>query len=48
MKTGVIGTKLGCSSYFNDDGSITPITIVKIDDCIVSRIKTKEKDGSTS
>ena len=45
MRTGIIGTKLGNSSYYNEDGSATPITIIKIDECIVSNVKTKEKDG---
>ena len=45
MRTGIIGTKIGNSSYYNEDGSVIPITIIKIDECIVSNIKTKEKDG---
>jgi len=45
MRTGIIGTKIGNSSFFNEDGSVTPITIIKIDDCIVSQVKTKDKDG---
>ena len=45
MRTGIIGTKIGSSSFFNEDGSVTPITIIKVDDCVVSQIKTKDKDG---
>ena len=45
MRTGVIGIKIGNSSFFNEDGSVTPITIIKVDDCVVSQIKTKDKDG---
>ena len=45
MRTGIIGTKIGSTSYFNDDGSLSAVTLVKIDDCVVSAIKTKEKDG---
>ena len=45
MRTGIIGKKIGNSSHYNEDGSVIPITIVKIDDCIVSEIKTKEKNG---
>ena len=45
MRTGIIGTKLGNSSYYYEDGSTTPITIIKVDECIVSNVKTKEKDG---
>ena len=45
MRTGIIGTKIGSSSYFKDDGSVFPVTLVKIEDCIVSGIKTKDKHG---
>jgi len=45
MRTGLIGTKIGSSSYFSDDGSVVPVTLVKVDECIVSGLKTKEKDG---
>ena len=45
MRTGIIGTKIGNSSFFNEDGSVTPVTIIKVDDCVVSQIKTKDKDG---
>ena len=47
MRTGLIGKKIGTSSFFNDDGTVVPITIIKIDDCIVSEIRTKEKNGRT-
>jgi len=45
MRTGIIGTKIGSTSFFNEDGSVTPITIIKVDECVVSQIKTKDKDG---
>ena len=45
MRTGIIGTKIGNTSFFNDDGSVIPVTVVKIDDCVVSQIKTIEKNG---
>ncbi len=45
MRTGLIATKLGNSSYFNDKGSNVPVTVLRIDDCTVSLVKTKEKDG---
>ncbi len=47
-RTGLIGTKIGNSSYYDEFGKSLPVTIVKIDDCIVSDIKTKEKNGYTS
>ena len=45
MRTGIIGTKIGNSIFFNEDGSVSPITIIKVDDCVVSQVKTKDKDG---
>ena len=41
----MIGKKIGSTSYFNNDGSVSPVTLVKIEDCIVSAVKTKERDG---
>ena len=45
MRTGLIGVKVGNSSFYGEDGIVTPITLVKIEECIVSAIKTKDKDG---
>ena len=47
-RTGLIGTKIGNSSYYDDSGKSLPVTILKIDDCIVSEVKTIEKNGYTS
>ena len=45
MRTGLIGKKLGSSSYFGENGEMTPITLIKIEECIVSGIKTEDKNG---
>ena len=45
IRTGLIATKIGNSSIFGTDGSSTQVTVLKVDDCIVSNIKTMEKDG---
>ena len=42
-RTGLIATKIGNSSFFNDDGGSTQVTVLKVEDCIVSNIKTFEK-----
>jgi large subunit ribosomal protein L3 len=47
-RTGLIATKIGNSSYFNENGKVIPVTLLRVDDCIVSNIKTKEKDGYSS
>ena len=45
VRSGLIATKIGNSSYYNEDGTNTHVTVLKVDDCIVSNIKTLEKDG---
>ena len=45
MRTGIIGKKIGSTSFFNDNGTLVPVTLVKIDECVVSGVKTKERDG---
>ena len=47
-RAGLIGTKIGNSSYYDESGKSLPITILKISDCTVSDIKTNEKNGYTS
>ena len=42
MSLGLIGTKIGMSRIFFDDGKIVPITIVKIDENLrITQIKIK-------
>ena len=48
FRAGLIGTKVGNSSYFNEDGKMIPVTIIKINECIVSSIKSEEKNGYDS
>jgi len=47
-RTGLIATKIGNSSYFDGSGKNLPVTILKVSDCVVSNIKTQEKNGYTS
>ena len=46
LRSGLIATKIGNSSYFRDDGNSTHVTVLKVDDCIVANIKTIEKAES--
>ena len=45
MRTGIIAKKLGNTSFYNEDGSVEPATLVKVEECVVSGVKTKETDG---
>ncbi len=45
LRPGLIATKIGNSSFYNKQGNNMHITILKVDECIVSNIKTEQKDG---
>ncbi len=45
MRTGLIAKKIGNTSFFQEDGSSTQVTVLKIDECVVSNVKTLDKDG---
>ena len=47
-RTGLIGTKIANSSYYDENGKSLPVTILKISECIVSDVKTNEKNGYDS
>lgn len=42
---GLIGKKLGMTSVFTPDGRYLPVTVVQVGPCVVTQIKTKERDG---
>lgn len=42
---GLIGKKIGMTSVFNDEGKNIPCTVIKAGPCVVTQIKTLEKDG---
>ena len=45
LRSGLIATKIGNSSHFQDDGNNTQVTILKVDECVVLGVKTIEKNG---
>ena len=45
LRSGLIATKIGNSSYYHEDGKNTQVTILKVDECIVANVKTFDKDG---
>lgn len=42
---GLIGTKIGMTSIFGEDGIVIPCTVIQAGPCVVTQKKTKEKDG---
>tara|TARA_B100000925_G_scaffold233540_1_gene182098 strand:+ start:240 stop:881 length:642 start_codon:yes stop_codon:yes gene_type:complete len=45
LRSGIITTKIGNSSYYNEDGTNNQVTVLKVEDCVVSNIKTSDKHG---
>lgn len=45
MRPGLIGRKVGMTSFFQNDGTRVPLTILKVSDCVVLEQKTQEKHG---
>lgn len=43
--SGILGTKLGMTRIFQDDGRVIPVTVVKCDPNEITQIKTVDKDG---
>ena len=42
---GLIGKKVGMTSVFDQDGKNVPCTVLQAGPCVVTQVKTKEKDG---
>ena len=45
MNIGILGTKLGMTQIFDESGLAIPVTIIKAGPCLITQIKTLEKDG---
>jgi large subunit ribosomal protein L3 len=43
--SGIIGKKLGMTSFFGANGKYVPCTIIEAGPCVVTQVKTKETDG---
>jgi large subunit ribosomal protein L3 len=41
----ILGKKLNMTQIFQEDGKVVPVTTIKAGPCLVTQIKTKEKDG---
>jgi large subunit ribosomal protein L3 len=42
---GIIGKKIGMTSVFSVEGKNVPCTVIEAGPCVVSQVKTKEKEG---
>ena len=45
MKKAILGTKLGMTQVFAEDGKVIPVTVVAAGPCVVVQKKTVETDG---
>jgi large subunit ribosomal protein L3 len=43
--SGLIGKKVGMTSFFGANGKYVPCTIIEVGPCVVTQVKTKETDG---
>lgn len=48
MRTGLIARKEGMTRIYDEDGAQVPVTVLKIDACQVTAVKTQDKDGYTA
>ena len=42
---GILGAKLGMTQVFDEDNRVVPVTVVEAGPCVVTQIRTEEKDG---
>ena len=45
MKKAILATKVGMTQIFNEDGALTPVTVLQAGPCVVTQVKTLENDG---
>jgi len=48
MLPGILGTKVGMTHVFTEDGKMLPVTVIQAGPVYVTQVKTSEKDGYTA
>ena len=48
MMRGLIGNKIGMTQVFGEHGKMIPVTVVEAGPCVVTQVKTEDKDGYTA
>ena len=43
--SGLLGKKIGMTSIYDESGKIIPVTVIEAGPCVVTQVRTKEKDG---
>ncbi len=42
---GILGRKIGMTQIFDDKSRVVPVTVIQVENCRVSGVRTQEKDG---
>lgn len=42
---GILGTKLGMTQIFTEDSRAVPVTVIQAGPCVVTQVKTRDRDG---
>lgn len=45
MRTGIIARKEGMTRIYDEEGRQVPVTVLKVDNCQVTAVRTQDKDG---
>lgn len=45
MAVGILGTKLGMTQIFDEEGNAVPVTVIQAGPCVVAQVKTPQTDG---
>ncbi len=45
MKKAILATKVGMTQIFNENGTLIPVTVLQAGPCVVTQIRTIERDG---
>ncbi|MFO0831932.1 MAG: 50S ribosomal protein L3 [Phycisphaerales bacterium] len=48
MSISLLGKKLGMTRVYTDKGAAVPVTAIELGPCVVTQLRTKEKDGYTA
>lgn len=45
---GLIGKKVGMTQVYDENGVLIPVTVIEAGPCVVTDVKTSERDGYTA
>ncbi|MCP4785134.1 MAG: 50S ribosomal protein L3 [Fuerstiella sp.] len=45
MPVGLLGKKIGMTQVYNDEGVVVPVTVVEAGPCVVTQVRTLDRDG---